>query len=565
MKSIHSYQSLGEALEHALLENPDSIGLIEVNRDTETHRLSYQEIYDQAIHVTKIIEAFGFEPDQHCGILMTNQSKWNISAIGVFFAGGVLVPLDYKLSAQEQIDLILHADLTALIIEFPLWDRMMKSVDIKKLEHLHVFVTEIPQGKDIGFAKPWDQDSSGFSFERNKRSKTDIATIVYSSGTFGRAKGCMLTHENYLMQANALSELFPVDQRHSYFSFIPTNHAIDFMCGFFLPLMVNSKTVHQRTLRPEFIASTIANYQITHIALVPMLLKNLQTKLQDQMTSKPWIIQKILKALMKINQWLTQRNPRYELSRLLLWPIHKRFGGTLEFIFVGGAFTDSDMAQFFYDLGFSISIGYGLTEAGTVLTVNDLKPFRGDTVGKPLSITEIEIRNPNEQGIGEVWAKGPTVMKGYYKDEALTQEVIKEGWLSTGDLGMMDGDHLILKGRKKNMVVTSGGKNIYPEDIEHQFQNIPASEYCVYAGSYLWPDKQNLRDQLILIAHPTANTDQANLLKIIQNENQKLPDYKRISQAIVWDQDFPKTATLKIKREMLAQSIQTSNPKLESL
>src|SRR5690606_26644278 len=144
----------------------------------------------------KIIEAFGFEPDQHCGILMTNQSKWNISAIGVFFAGGILVPLDYKLSAQEQIDLILHADLTALIIEFPLWDRMMKSVDIKKLEHLHVFVTEIPQGKDIGFAKPWNQDSSGFCFERNKRSKTDIATIVYSSGTFGREEGCMLSRDN---------------------------------------------------------------------------------------------------------------------------------------------------------------------------------------------------------------------------------------------------------------------------------------------------------------------------------------------------------------------------------
>lgn len=558
MINLNTYTCLSEAFEHTLMEHPNATGLIEVNRETKIVELSYQKIHQKAVHVSKLLQQQEFNEGDRCALIMTNQSKWNLSGIGVFYAGGVLVPLDYKLGAMEQVKLLLHAKVHSLIIEFPLWFRMIKENLIDQLAHIHIFVTEVPDDKDIGFAKVWEQDTDHLEFQMKHRNKDDIATIVYSSGTYGRAKGCMLTHNNYLSQGQALAEMYPVDETHTYFSFIPTNHAIDFMCGFFLPIVNGSKTVHQRTLRPEFIASTINQYQVTHMALVPMLLKNLQIKLQDQFNQLPKLKSLFLHSMIGLNRILTKNKPRYGLSKKLLAPVHKKFGNTLQYIFVGGAFTEPELAQFFYNLGFSVAIGYGLTEAGTVVAVNDLAPFTADTVGKPLPITKVKLKDSETVAggsKGEIMVSGPTVMKGYFEDDDLTSETIKEGWLSTGDIGVMTNTgYLKIVGRKKNMIVTSGGKNIYPEDVEHQFQHIGLEEYCVFAGSYLWGDS-SYHDDLILVVRPKENTSYESIKPAIVDTNQKLADYKRIAHVLVWPDEFPKTATFKIKRPLLAQNI----------
>ncbi len=155
--------------------------------------------------------------------------------------------------------------------------------------------------------------------------------------------------------------------------------------------------------------------------------------------------------------------------------------------------------QFFYDLGIPVVNGYGLTEAGTALTLNDLKPFRADTVGKPLPGVELRVLSPNEEGIGEIAARSKTVMSHYLDDAELTLETIVDGWLLTGDLGRFDDSgHLQLFGRKKNMIVTEGGKNIYPEDIETVFDGLPVKEYCVFAANYVWPQKELGREMLVM-------------------------------------------------------------------
>jgi len=159
--------------------------------------------------------------------------------------------------------------------------------------------------------------------------------------------------------------------------------------------------------------------------------------------------------------------------------------------FVGGAFTEPQTLQFFYDLGIPVANGYGLTEAGTAITVNDLKPFRADTVGKPLPGMEVRIVNPASDGVGEVSVRSKTVMAGYLNEPKLTAETIVDGWLLTGDLGRFDeAGHLKLAGRKKNMIVTEEGKNIYPEDIETVFESLAVKEFCVFAANYIWQSVQ---------------------------------------------------------------------------
>ena len=182
---------------------------------------------------------------------------------------------------------------------------------------------------------------------------------------------------------------------------------------------------------------------------------------------------------------------------MLLRQVHKAFGGELRAMFTGGAFMEPSTLQFFYDLGIPVANGYGLTEAGTVLTLNDLKPFRADTVGKPLPGVELRILNPDAEGIGEVAAHSKTVMSHYLDDPELTAETIVDGWLLTGDLGRFDSSgHLQLFGRKKNMIVTEGGKNIYPEDIETRLRracrsrNIACSRPTTFGRQRAWATKR---------------------------------------------------------------------------
>src|SRR5262249_5223554 len=258
--------------------------------------------------------------------------------------------------------------------------------------------------------------------------------------------------------------------------------------------------VHLRTLRPEFVRDAFVRYRITYVALVPMILKNLERGLRAKFDELPSWKRTILNTTIGLNRLLTKYRPNVKLSRMLLPNVHRGFGGELLALITGGAFMEPSTMQFFYDLGIPVVNGYGLTEAGTSLTLNDLKPFRADTVGKPLPGVEIQILKPDSEGIGEVAARSRTVMSHYLDDPEMTTETIADGWLLNGDLGRFDATgHLQLFGRKKNMIVTAGGKNIYPEDIESMFDGLPVKEYCIFSADYIWPTK-NLGKEMLVMA-----------------------------------------------------------------
>jgi long-chain acyl-CoA synthetase len=293
------------------------------------------------------------------------------------------------------------------------------------------------------------------------------------------------------------------------------------------------------------------------VSLVPLVLKNLQKGLQARFDELPVNKRKMFEALRTINIAFTKDRPVLPLSRLLLKQVHQAFGGKLEAIIVGGAFTEPQTLQFFYDLGIPVANGYGLTEAGTAITVNDLKPFRADTVGKPLPGMEVRIENPDGDGIGQVAVRSKTVMAGYLNEPALTAEAIVDGWLMTGDMGRFDrSGHLQLFGRKKNMIVTEEGKNVYAEDIEQAFEGLPVKEFCVFAANYIWPSRSMVGEQLVLVIHlDHGQTFTEELRKEIMTRNNRLLHFKRIHGIVLYNEDFPLTASLKIIRVALAEQL----------
>jgi long-chain acyl-CoA synthetase len=557
MLDLKQYDSLGAALRDALDRWPDEVCLIEADRERERSRLTYRQFGEAAEPLAAALEDSGFAAGERAAIIMTNQPKWLISAYATFFAGGVVAPLDFKLSADEHLQLLAHSKARVLFVEYPHWRAITQAAAFREHKLHTILVTEAPSNADLAGGLRWEEYRAGHAAEFQPRSRKDSACIVYSSGTGGRPKGCVMTHENYLEQCRSLTALYPFSPGVRYLSILPTNHAIDFMVGFIGPFTCGATVVHLRTLRPEFVREAFTRYKITYMSLVPLVLKNLQKGLQTRFAELPAAKRRIFNTLVAVNKRLTRRRPNLALSRFLLKQVHQAFGGELRAFFVGGAFTEPQTLQFFYDLGIPVANGYGLTEAGTAVTLNDFHPFRADTVGRPLPGMEIRIVEPDAEGIGEVAIRSKTVMSHYLDEPEMTAEAIVDGWLMTGDLGRIDAaGHLQLFGRKKNMIVTAEGKNIYPEDIENAFEGLPVKEFCVFAANYVWPQRTMVGEQLVLVLHPEPGQPMSDALRAeISRRNERLLNYKRISGYAIWDQDFPRTASMKIKRMALAEQI----------
>src|SRR5437870_468400 len=401
MLNLDQYSSLGAALRDALDRWANETCLIEADRDREKTRLTYSDFKDLAVPLARAFEDAEFNPGDRVAIIMTNQSKWLISAYAVFYCGGVLVPLDYKLTAAEHLQLLKHSKAKFLVVEYYLWRAIIQSPEFKELKAVAI-VTEAPLGADLAGAHRWEEFRRKGDPVFGPRGRNDVACIVYSSGTGGRPKGCVLTHENYLEQCKSLTAWYPFWPGVRYLSILPTNHAIDFMVGFIGPFVCGACVVHLRTLRPEFVRDAFVRYRITYVSLVPMVLKNLERGLRAKFDELPKGKRFVLDRMIALNKLLTRGRARVGLSRRLLPQVHKAFGGELRALIVGGAFTDPATMQFFYDLGIPVACGYGLTEACTAVTLNDLKPFRADTVGKPLPGSELRMLHPAADGIGEV-------------------------------------------------------------------------------------------------------------------------------------------------------------------
>lgn len=547
---------LGELLRDALLTYKSNVALVELDRHREQRRLTYAELLGEAETVTATLQS-SLSAGERCAILMSNQSRWVSAALGAMFAGAVLVPLDYKLTAREQLALLRHAKPALLFVDYPLY-RDLWSAGLEQLEApIRVIVVEAPARAELAagherFPDPDPVRAADSVFR--PRARQDLACIVYSSGTGGAPKGCMLTHDSYLVQAESLARLVPMRESDCYFSVLPTNHAIDFMCGVIVPYLHGASVVHQRTLRAEFVVSTMKQCRITHTALVPRILKSLRDGIEEELDKQPEWRQTLVRGLMEANDVATMKSPNHRLSRYLLYPIQQRFGGRLRMIIAGGSFVDPELANYFYRLGFPVVIGYGLTESCVALTLNDLRPFRANSVGKPVPGVTIEIRDPDAEGVGEVYARGRSIMSGYLDAPELTEEALQQGFLRTGDLGRFDASgHLQLRGRAKNMIVTDGGKNVYPEDVEAALDGMACEELCVLSESFVWPDTSFSGARLLAVVRPRDGQTVQAIHGLLVERNRALAEYRRLGAFVLCTEPFPVTASMKVKRQELAQ------------
>jgi len=377
-------------------------------------------------------------------------------------------------------------------------------------------------------------------------SPDDLAEVVFTSGTTGDPKGTMLTHRNILSNSLAATQIFPIGPHQRLLSFIPLSHMFEQMAGFWCLLIAGASVVYPTSRQPSVVRRTFRERQVSMILITPAVVRSLFLAIERKAEQDGK--GELFARLRRIARGLPMA-----LRRMLFFQVHSQFGGEFRYIVSGGSALDPALGEAWRELGVEILQGYGLSECSPALTFNRLDRNRLGSVGVPLPGVEVRIAED-----GEVIAHGPNIFKGYWENEAATRAALDaDGWFHTGDLGKFDEDGFLwLHGRKKDMIALPDGLKVYPEDIENVFESMPVKEFCVFAANYLWPQRTMTGEQLVLVVHPDPDQNNNGAIgREVERRNQGLLPYKRVSGYVLWPEDFPRTASLKIKRNILAERI----------
>lgn len=429
---------------------------------------TYQQINDKIIQVSSILQSLGIKKGDRVSIFSTSMPNWGASYFGIVNIGAIAVPLLPDFSTIEVQSILNHAQVSVMFVAEKLWNKIKDLPEsvlpiVIKLDDF-TFLRGEPENFEI-------KDSS--NFEQVEISEDDTASIIYTSGTTGRSKGVELSHKNLVWTAIQCQTVHRVNKRDKCLSFLPLSHVYEFTIGFVL-IVLNGAAIYYLE-RPPTVSSLLPAFKKirpTIVLSVPMIMEKIyKNKIYPTLNKSEFS-----KKLYKI--------PFFQkiLHKVAGSQLKKTFGGRICFFGIGGAKVDTQVEYFLKDAKFNYAIGYGLTETSPLLAGSSPKETIPGTVGPILRGVELAIINPDEEtGIGEVVARGPNVMKGYYKDPELTKSVftteedsVGAGWFKTGDLGLLhNGMWLELKGRLKNMILSSSGENIYPEDIEFVLNQHP--------------------------------------------------------------------------------------------
>lgn len=429
---------------------------------------TYQQIDEKIKKTSALLQSLGIKKGDRVSIFSTSMPNWGASYFGIVNIGAIAVPLLPDFSTIEVQSILNHAQVSVMFVAEKLWNKIKDLPEsvlpiVIKLDDF-TFLRGEPENFEI-------KDSS--NFEQVEISEDDTASIIYTSGTTGRSKGVELSHKNLVWTAIQCQTVHRVNKRDKCLSFLPLSHVYEFTIGFVL-IVLNGAAIYYLE-RPPTVSSLLPAFKKirpTIVLSVPMIMEKIyKNKIYPTLNKSEFS-----KKLYKI--------PFFQkiLHKVAGSQLKKTFGGRICFFGIGGAKVDTQVEYFLKDAKFNYAIGYGLTETSPLLAGSSPKETIPGTVGPILRGVELAIINPDEEtGIGEVVARGPNVMKGYYKDPELTKSVfttdedsVGEGWFKTGDLGLLhNGMWLELKGRLKNMILSSSGENIYPEDIEFVLNQHP--------------------------------------------------------------------------------------------
>ncbi len=518
----------------------------------EESRFSFGETKHFASRIGSFLLALNHKPHARVMLLSENRPEWAMAYFGILLAGQTSVPLDKDLTVPELVNIAKRSEASVCLVS----DSCLSTRP--ELERAFREAGLATQIFSLGDAMVGDLSKpDGIGPVKKSASADDVASVIFTSGTTGTPKGVMLTHRNFCALVAKLAGSFDIGVGDGVLSVLPLHHTFEFSAGLLTPFSRGAEIAYIDELNADRIGDVLDTGRITGMVGVPALWQLFHRKLTQEMAARPKYIEEGLKALMSVNAEL--RNVRgINLGRLLFWPVHRKFGGKLKFMISGGSALQDDVHKAFHALGFDLNEGYGLTEAAPVLSVTKAGHKRlPGSVGKALPGIEIKILSPNAEGIGEVLARGPNVMAGYFADSDSTQAVLKDGWLHTGDLGRLDdAKQLYLCGRRKDVIIDANGKNVYPDELEELYAPHPLVKELSVVGL---SDAQG-GERVACLCVPeygerVREEVRAELEAHFKKVSADLPLYRRIKVLRFWDIDLPKTSTRKVKRPLVVAEL----------
>lgn len=549
--AIAAHRDLLELFEASVHAYRHRVAFRMVEKDKE-ERFTYGEVHRYAGRIGSFLLKSGVKGKDRVLLVSENRPEWGMSYFGILRAGATAVPVDPQLSVTEVVNIARRAEATACLIseeaagDLPGLFRALAEAGLPTQVHSLAQAMEgDPSAPDrIGAVK-------------RTAAADDLASLIFTSGTTGNPKGVMLTHRNFASLVAKLAGVFDLGMGDGLLSVLPLHHTFEFSCGFLMPFSRGAEISYIDELTSDRLGEVFETGRVTAMIGVPALWQLLHRKITQEMAARPAFVEQGIKALMGAHQELRNRSS-LNLGKLLFWPVHRKFGGKVRFMVSGGSALPDEVHKAFHALGFNIAEGYGLTEAAPVLSVAPLTNKRQPgTVGKPLPGIEFKLDNQDPEGIGEVLAKGPNVMAGYFGDREATEAVIKDGWLRTGDLGRIDEDgKLFLVGRAKEIIIDANGKNVYPDELEELYGPNPHIKELSVVGL---PDDGGGEKVACLCVPDYKDRPRDEVRRELEEHFRKIsneiPFYRRVKVLRLWDGELPRTSTRKVKRKLVVEEL----------
>lgn len=531
----------------------------------EFKEITYKQLKNDIDSLGTALINLGLE-GKRVAVIGENRYEWGVTYLAVVNGTGTIVPLDKALPANEIESLIIRSGVEAIVYSNK-YNEIMNDLKEKKNTDLKYFISmDLDESENgiISFKKLLTRgkellENGNKRFIDAKINVEEMRIMLFTSGTTSKSKAVMLSHKNIASNLMDISSVLKVREDDRFLSFLPLHHTFECTTGFLLPLSVGASIAFCDGIR--HIAENIKEYDITFMVSVPVLYENMCKKIMKSIKDQGKgttvnVGMKVSNALLKVG---------LDIRGKLFKQVHDSLGSKLRLLVAGGAALDPDTEKTFNSLGINMVQGYGLTESSPVIAVEDDKYKKIGSIGKALPTLDVKIDKPNEEGIGELLVKGPSIMLGYYENEEATKETIdKEGWLHTGDLAKIDKDGFIfITGRKKFVIVLKNGKNIYPEELEILINKIAGVKECfVYGkpeddGDYkisakIVYDKEIMKD---IYGVEEEKDIKEKLWKEVKTINKTMPKYKYIKGITITEEELIKTTTRKVKRNVEMKKI----------
>ncbi|MBI9071659.1 MAG: AMP-binding protein [Melioribacteraceae bacterium] len=525
---------------------------------TPISSVTYGELFNNILRFGNALKSIGLKERSHVAIIGENRVQWALSFLTCMCFNHVVVPIDKNLTANEILNIIHESDSDAIIFSDSFGDVVLdKFSSLRKLKYMICMDNTCEDESIYSMSDLIDEHEAVEISELPKINPDDLAEVIFTSGSLGRAKGVMLSQKNLasnLMDMVSMLFMYPEDK---FLSVLPMHHTYECTCGLLCPLFAGSSVHYARSLKT--IVDDLQKVKATILLGVPLLYDKMFKRISKTIKEDK-VKSFVVPGLVKLTNLAIKFGWR-GVKKKVFAEMHKKFGGSVRIFVAGGAAPDPLVAKGLREFGFTFLQGYGLTETAPILTLNRIDDFKDDSAGLPLPSVELKINNPNEEGSGEIWAKGPNVMIGYYKNKDQTAETFEGDWFKTGDVGFIDKNGFLhINGRAKNVIISNSGKNVFPEEIEDILNRSPfILESLVYGAE---DDKHNevITAKLVVDAESFIELSQNQNVQItdelideilneeVKKANKQLSGYKQIKKVEIRKEEFAKTTTQKIKR-----------------